>query len=122
MPTYEITTTATFSAAHAILIQGVREPLHGHDWTTTIRVQAPTLDDEGLLLDFHALHASLLKVIAPFQNANLNDTPPFTTVNPTAERVIEHIATEIAKDLPAGVSLSWCDITEAPGCIARYHP
>ena len=46
---HAITVEADFSAAHALSIAGIREPIHGHDWHVTARLEGPTLDDDGLL-------------------------------------------------------------------------
>jgi 6-pyruvoyltetrahydropterin/6-carboxytetrahydropterin synthase len=119
---FELTVERIFSAAHAILIGGVREPVHGHDWRVRVTVAGPTLDDEQLLCDFHALEDGLDRVIAPFRNADLNRTPPFDRLNPTAEAVARHIAEAVAADLPAGVRLTAVALTEAPGCEAVYRP
>lgn len=122
---FELTVEATFSAAHAILIGGEREPLHGHDWHVTACVAGDTLDAEGLLIDFHAFEESLAAILRPFRNANLNDTPPFDRTNPTAENVARHIArslVERARMPSAGnTRVAWVRVTEAPGCAATYR-
>ncbi len=115
---YQLTVHRTFSAAHAISVRGVREPLHGHDWEVTLRVEGPSLDGDGLLCDFHALEATLDGVIAPFRNASLNEVPPFDTRNPTAELVADFIASRVAGSLPRGVHLGSVSVREAPGCVA----
>ncbi|MEC7384806.1 MAG: 6-carboxytetrahydropterin synthase, partial [Planctomycetota bacterium] len=74
---FELRIERTFSAAHAIVIQGEREPLHGHDWRVLVAVRGPQLDQEELLCDFHAIEQQVDGVIAPFHNANLNETAPF---------------------------------------------
>ncbi len=135
-----------FSAAHALLIQGWREPLHGHDWHVVVTVEGPKLDADGLLCDFHYVHAHLVEIVRPFQNTNLNDQEPFRSgVNPSAERVAWHIATVLSERLetrahiepkhhdgPAGgarvfapavgVRICGVRITEAVGCAAIYEP
>lgn len=116
-----------FSAAHAITIRGEREALHGHDWAVRAVVEAPTLDGDGLVCDFHALEHALREVIAPFRNANLNDTPPFDRVNPTAEHVAGHIGDALLARLgrvfgDREFCLRSVSVTEAPGCKAVYKP
>jgi 6-pyruvoyltetrahydropterin/6-carboxytetrahydropterin synthase len=124
---FELTVESRFSAAHAILIAGQREPLHGHDWHITATIAGPTLDAEGLLCDFHLVETSLNSISARFHNRNLNDSPPFSAgVNPTAEHIARHIAQELARalagKLPPGARLTALRITEAPGCAATYRP
>ncbi|MFZ9915990.1 MAG: 6-pyruvoyl trahydropterin synthase family protein [Phycisphaerales bacterium] len=101
---------AEFAAAHAILLAGARERLHG----------------EELLCDFHLVERLLSEAVAPFRDGNLNDTPPFDRRNPTAEAVAHHVATELAHRLAAAapsVHLEWVRVTEAPRCtaIVRLH-
>ena len=118
--------TRVFSAAHAIVIAGEREPVHGHDWRVVVSVGADALDRDGLVCDFHALEAMLDAVLEPMRNRSLNEVPPFDRVNPTAERVAEHIGDRML----AGAGEAWggrvrvlaARVTEAPGCEAEYRP
>ena len=127
---FQIELQSHFSAAHAITIGGVREPLHGHDWHVTAVIQARTLDDEGLLLDFHAVKHALDEILAAFHNRNLNEVAPFTELNPTAENVARYLASRLAAAVnrmggplpperqPKLVSLR---VTEAVGCAAIWR-
>lgn len=117
---FELEVRRSFSAAHAIMMQGKREALHGHDWGVDLIVSSPGLDSDELACDFHALESALDAVIAPFRSQNLNETRPFDTVNPTAEAVARHIAKAMLERLPSGVALVSVKVTEAPGCSARY--
>lgn len=119
---YELTLETEFCAAHAIVMRGVREPMHGHNWRVTVTVAGPTLDADGLLCDFHELEETLGEILAPLHNTDLNATPPFDEINPTAERVAAHIGRGLASRLPEGVSLVSARVTEAPGCAATYRP
>ena len=82
---YELSVEHEFCAAHAILINGHREPVHGHNWRVLIIVAGPTLDHNDLLCDFHVIERDIDAVISRFNNADLNSTPPFDRINPTAE-------------------------------------
>lgn len=149
---FTLEVNAVFSAAHAIVVAGVREPLHGHDWHVTATVEGPELDGDGLLTDFHALKQDVDAVIAPFQNANLNEVSVLAGVNPTAEAVAKHVAealaarlsARMARYLPTGtpggrgvtgaagaagvargpvpVRVRSLRVTESPGCAATYWP
>lgn len=123
---FELTVQSTFSAAHAILIAGTREPLHGHDWRVTVTVGAEELDSDGLICDFHTVRDMLGEIIAPFHNNNLNAVAPFDTRNPTAELVAKHIADELIISLGAALAplarIASVRVTESPGCTAVYMP
>lgn len=119
---YELTVEREFCAAHAILIRGEKEPVHGHNWRVRVELAGETLDEDGLLCDFHEVERGLDRILARFHNRDLNATPPFDTLNPTAEHVARHLAESLAPGLPAGVRLSRVSVTEAPGCTAAYVP
>lgn len=123
---YEITVETEFAAAHAIVMGGRREPVHGHNWRVCVAVAGDSLDEDGLLCDFHAIESSLQEIVRPFQNRDLNSTAPFDRVNPTAELVARHIADALGAALPArdaarGVRVASVRVTEAPGCAAIYR-
>jgi len=119
---FELTIRTEFCAAHAIVIRGVREPVHGHNWRVTLTVAGDQLDDDGLLCDFHELERALAEIVAPFQNADLNNTAPFHELNPTAEHIAQHIGESMAKTLTGGVHVQCASVTEAPGCEATWKP
>lgn len=119
---FELEIQTEFSAAHGIMIAGAREPLHGHNWRVTAVVGGEKLDADGLLCDFHAVEKALREIVAPFQNRNLHDVPPFDRVNPTAEHVARHIAERLAAGLPNGVGVRSVRVTEATNCAAVWRP
>lgn len=124
---YRLTVETEFAAAHAIVMRGEREPIHGHNWNVTVCVAGESLDPDGLLCDFHAVEEGLRAATERFHNRNLNETPPFDRVNPTAEHVARHLAEAVSGSIPPqdadrGVRVEWVRVTEAPGCAAIYHP
>jgi 6-pyruvoyltetrahydropterin/6-carboxytetrahydropterin synthase len=125
IPVFEISVQTEFCAAHALVIAGQKEPVHGHNWRVTATLAGKTLDPDGLLCDFHQVEAALAEVIAPFNNADLNQTPPFTDVNPSAENVAKHIAValsgRLAPLLAGRADVRSVRVTEAPGCSTTYH-
>lgn len=122
---YEITVEADFSAAHAIVIAGSREPIHGHNWHVVVTIAGDALDADGLLCDFHTVEDVLRGLIEPFHNRNLNDIPPFDRTNPTAELIAKHLGDRLAESLnPALAPAAWVAsvrVTEAVRCRATYH-
>lgn len=123
---YDLTVSAEFCAAHAIRIAGQREPNHGHNFRVTAVITGKSLDNDGLLCDFHTVEESLARIIEPFHNRDLNATPPFDKINPTAELLAKHIADELGDRLNSALApharVSAVSITEAPGCLATYRP
>lgn len=130
---YELTIETVFAAAHAIVMNGQREPVHGHNWHVTACVAGDALDSDGLLCDFHEVESALRHITGGFHNKDLNASPPFDKVNPTAELIARHIGEELARHIPArsaagnaararGVRVAWIRVTEAPGCAAIWKP
>ena len=119
---FELEIRRRFSAAHAILMRGVREPVHGHDWEVTVTVSGTGLDGDGLLCDFHTLERQVDAIVRPMDSRHLNETPPFDRLNPTAEHVARFIADTLLPQLPGGVRVASVRVTEAPGCAARFIP
>lgn len=117
---FELTVETRFSAAHALMLRGEREPLHGHDWRVRAIVEGTALDADGLLCDFHAIKADLESIIAPFQTTNLNESPAFASTNASAEAVARFIGMALADRLPDGIRLRRLAVTEAPGCEAAW--
>ena len=117
---FELSVEREFCAAHAITINGRREPVHGHNWRVEVVVAGEALDHNGLLCDFHVLERDIDAVISRFNNADLNALAPFDRLNPTAEHVAQHIGQEVAGKLPARVKMLRATVSEAPGCRATY--
>jgi 6-pyruvoyltetrahydropterin/6-carboxytetrahydropterin synthase len=119
---YELAVDRDFRATHAVTVDGRREPPHEHTWHVSVVVAGPAVDSEGLLCDFCVIERQLDGVLEPLRGRDLNRTPPFDQVNPTAEMVARHIAEGIGPELPQGVGLARVSVTEAPGCTATYVP
>lgn len=127
---YEISVETEFCAAHSLTIAGQREPVHGHNWRVTVCVAGPKVDEDGLLLDFHALEGVVAEVIGPLKNSNLNQTTPFDVINPSAENVAGHIFERVEKAIPEltrgglgtpQIRVVSVRVTEAPGCAVVYR-
>ncbi|MHC4274413.1 MAG: 6-pyruvoyl trahydropterin synthase family protein [Planctomycetota bacterium] len=119
---YELAVERDFEAAHAVTMDGRREAAHDHTWHVSVVVSGPTVGSEGLLCDFHVVERQLDRALEPLRGCDLNQTPPFDHVNPTAEMVARHLAEAIGPGLPEGVVLAGVSVTEAPGCTATFRP
>jgi 6-pyruvoyltetrahydropterin/6-carboxytetrahydropterin synthase len=88
MPRVTISKDIVFSGAHAVAFtHGGSERRHGHNWRLRVTVSASELDTAGMVMDFAELKAEVKEILAPFEFRDLNETPPFDTVNPTAEQI-----------------------------------
>ncbi len=113
-----------FYAAHQLrLPDGSTEPLHSHHWKVSVCVKSSELDALETVMDFHQLEQILKRICNAWDNRNLNDIAPFDkAINPSAERVAQRIAELLIPEVPAPAKLQSVSITEAPNCVAIYHP
>lgn len=125
---FAIEVSGVFSAAHQLRLPGGGvEPLHGHDWRITARVEAEGLDALETVIDFHVLEGALQQICAAWNNRNLNEVEPFVAArNPSAERVAERIAELLRPAVTAAgdqgrARLMEVRVTEAPGCVAIWR-
>ena len=118
---FEISTTRAFSAAHQLrLSDGSLEPVHGHNWRLRVTVGAAQLDSIGVVMDFHELERLVDQIVRPWHNADLNQSPPFTTINPSAENVALHVGRSLR--LPDRIQLLSVEVWETDENSAAYRP
>ncbi|MBN2283431.1 MAG: 6-carboxytetrahydropterin synthase [Deltaproteobacteria bacterium] len=84
---YEVTIKKSFSAAHTLTIGGVREELHGHNFTVEVSVESDHINEEGIVVDFRILKQWLREIIDRLDHRYLNDLPEFSGTVPTAEGI-----------------------------------
>ncbi|WP_297465600.1 6-carboxytetrahydropterin synthase [Thermococcus sp.] len=88
-----------FEAAHAVILNGKPEEIHGHTFRLEIAVEGPLRN--GYVIDFLQLRAIVEGVIKKLDHRNLNAL----FENPTTENIALWIAGEVEKKLPEGVRL-----------------
>ncbi|HEX3131295.1 MAG TPA: 6-carboxytetrahydropterin synthase, partial [Thermoanaerobaculia bacterium] len=72
---------------------------HGHNYRVRVHVEAATLDDLGMVIDFADLKIVAREVLDPFDHRVINDIPPFDERNTTAELFSEYVFQEVARRL-----------------------
>ena len=119
---FEITTTRSFSAAHALrLYDHSLEPVHGHNWRVKVTVSAAELDAIGVVMDFHELERLVDQIISPLHNRHLNEVEPFEReLNPSAENVALHVGRSLK--LTNNVRLVSVEVWETDTNSAVYRP
>ncbi len=119
---FTVTVETTFSASHQLTFaDGQKEPLHRHDWLVKVAVSTAELDQAGLAIDFNDLKARIASITAPFNKATLERLPVFKDNNASAENVAKYIFNRIGPLLSQGLQLRYVEVTEAPGCRAKYE-
>ena len=106
----------TFAAAHAIRGHtGGCENLHGHNYRVRVHLQAQSLDNLGMVLDFADLKAIMQEILGPFDHRVLNEVPPFDERNTTAELLAQHVYDEVSRRLAAGTGATAGAAGREPG-------
>ena len=113
---YTIKKTFVVSAAHSLTLsyESKCENLHGHNWKITVTIMGPSLDENGMLMDFS--HIKLL-VNSKFDHSNLNNLLD----QPTAENISKYLCDSINKhlQLPSAKCVR-VEVEETDGSYASY--
>jgi 6-pyruvoyltetrahydropterin/6-carboxytetrahydropterin synthase len=125
-PVYEISKDFVFSAAHQIRMHGGKcERLHGHNWRVRVHARASQLNRIGMVVDFADLQRMVAEVCARFDHQNVNEVPPFTEVNTTAENLARFFFVEANRRLAevegGRVSVAKVEVWENEGSLAVYR-
>ncbi len=122
---FEVTVEHTFAAAHFLRdYKGKCERLHGHNYKVQITMRGNALDKAGMLVDFTELKRALRAITDPFDHIHLNETEPFTTLNPSAENIARVLAENLAKELQVEVPVEVAEVKvwETDKQSATYRP
>jgi 6-pyruvoyltetrahydropterin/6-carboxytetrahydropterin synthase len=119
---YEISIQTVFSAAHRLRnYQGDCEALHGHNWKVQVTVQARTLNDIGLAIDFKMLKKITNETLDRLDHSCLNDIAPFGEMNPSSENIARVLFEDMKTSIAAfGVSLVKISVWESDNAWATY--
>ncbi|MDI7277298.1 MAG: 6-carboxytetrahydropterin synthase QueD [Anaerolineae bacterium] len=118
---YQICVRRHFDAAHALRGYGGRcENLHGHRYEVVACVDSETLNEIGLAVDFTGLKRVLDGILAGYDHRNLNETPPFDRINPSAENIARTIYHALREAMP-GARLAYVQAFESPDAWATYR-
>jgi 6-pyruvoyltetrahydropterin/6-carboxytetrahydropterin synthase len=124
---FELSVEQTFAAGHALRnYKGKCENVHGHNYRVRVVVQGPELDYRGLLVDFGDIKKVMKEVIERLDHQFINDIPPFTELNPSAENLALYFHQEVSKGLTTvasvPVQVTEVNIWETDIQNATYRP
>jgi 6-pyruvoyltetrahydropterin/6-carboxytetrahydropterin synthase len=103
MSRYELMIRTDFAAAHQLRgYPGDCARLHGHNWHVELYVECEELDTLGLGVDYKVMKRELKEALAGWDHYNLNDIPPFDTINPSSENVARVLYEEMSRRLDDG--------------------
>jgi len=123
---FEVSVEESFAAGHALRhYQGKCENVHGHNYKVRVVLEGERLDAAGLLFDFGELRRQIAEVIRALDHKFLNDLPPFTELNPSAENIAKYFYEELSRLLrssPNGARLREVTLFETETTTATYRP
>jgi len=121
---YHVSIQTHFAAAHHLRhYNGQCENLHGHNWKVEVHVAAEHLDEAGMVLDFTVLKQKTNDLVRHLDHHNLNEIPPFTTINPSSENIAAHLYALLAEALKEyNVTLTTVSVWESENSKASYTP
>ncbi len=100
---FEVSVEETFAAGHALRnYHGKCENVHGHNYRVRVVIEGEQLDAAGLLVDFVELKRIMRGIIERLDHTFLNDIPPFTELNPSAENMARYFYQEMGNGLGGG--------------------
>ncbi len=113
---YTISKELVFCGAHAVAFtSGGSERRHGHNWRLRVTVAATALDSAGMVMDFSELKRRAMALLAPWDHRDLNETPPFDELNPTAENIAGLVFKGLSDQLDDGrLSVERVEVWETP--------
>jgi 6-pyruvoyltetrahydropterin/6-carboxytetrahydropterin synthase len=118
---FTISVEAHFKASHQLTLpNGLKEPLHHHDWTVAADVGSNKLNKMAVVMNFQKLKAIIDNIVAEFDNKAINSVYYFQQNNPSAENVARYIFEKLEPELPKSVRLENVWVSEEPGCSAKF--
>lgn len=122
---FEVCVEKTFASGHALRnYKGKCENVHGHNYRVQVTVQGRELSSNGLLVDFAALKRLMNEVVEYLDHRFINDLPPFTELNPSAENIAKYFHDQMNGSLQneVPVRISEVKVWETDTSLAIYRP
>ncbi len=96
---FTVRVEARFEAAHFLReYRGISEPMHGHSYKVEadLAAQGGGIDNDAIAVDFVSARRKLEVLAKKLDYGCINDVPPFTEVNPSAENIAEWFHRELS--------------------------
>jgi len=124
MSRFEVQVETSISTAHNLRsYRGGCEGLHGHNYKVLVTLGSEGLDSDGLVYDFKDLKVVLRELLKPFDHAYMNEVPPFTELNPSAENFARYIGDELLERMgPGPARVVEVRVFETDSYCAIYRP
>jgi 6-pyruvoyltetrahydropterin/6-carboxytetrahydropterin synthase len=122
---FEVSIDYSFAAGHALRnYRGKCENIHGHNYKIRVTVAGETLDSTGLLIVFADLREAVKILAEHLDHRFLNDIPPFSQLNPSAENLAKYFSDELEPRIrgPRGLHIKEVTVWETDLTSATYRP
>jgi 6-pyruvoyltetrahydropterin/6-carboxytetrahydropterin synthase len=120
---FMVSVQAHYDSAHFLRhYQGKCERLHGHRYVVELALATDELDRSGIAFDFVDVKRNLRELADYLDHDNLNDLPPFDTLEPSAENQAKYFYDEMKRRLPARMAeaIVYARVWETPTQWAQY--
>src|SRR5690606_13218065 len=120
---YVVSVQAHYDSAHYLRnYRGKCERLHGHRYVVEVALVREELDDSGLAFDFVEIKQHLRDLAEYLHHENINEIPPFTDFEPTAENQARYFFDELKRRLPEPMrdAILYVRVWETPTQWAQY--
>jgi 6-pyruvoyltetrahydropterin/6-carboxytetrahydropterin synthase len=119
---YTLKVVSDFASAHTLRgYPGACSRMHGHNWKVETEIEASTLDETGMAIDFKTIRQATIELTDKLDHRYLNDIEPFDTINPTAENIAANIFEGLSKVLNTGsIRVKAVTLWETERACVRY--
>ena len=120
---YVVSVQAHYDSAHFLRnYKGKCERLHGHRYVVEVALATDELNRSGLAFDFVDVKKHLRELAERLDHQNINDLPPFTELEPSAENQARYFFDELKHRLPEAMAdaMLYTRVWETPTQWAQY--
>jgi len=120
---FVVSVQAHYDSAHFLRnYHGKCEKLHGHRYVVELALAADELNESGIAYDFVEIKQHLRDLANHLDHENLNELPPFDTLEPSAENQARYFYDEMRRLLPGGMreAVLYVKVWETPTQFALY--
>ena len=120
---YVVSVQAHYDSAHFLRnYKGKCEKLHGHRYVVEAALTSEELNQAGLAYDFVDVKKHLRDLADWLDHENINELPPFTEIEPSAENQARFFYDQLKERMPEGMkeALLYIRVWETPTQWAQY--
>ena len=120
---FVVSVQAHYDSAHFLRnYHGKCERMHGHRYVVELGLASNELDEAGIAFDFVDIKKHLRDLAERLDHENLNELPPFTELEPSAENQARYFYEEMKRRLPPrmGEAVLYVKVWETPNQFALY--